>query len=208
MYKYLLLLVLLFPTSALAQDDTCPVAKDGGVCLDKAQKEELKEAVTELKEIHESPALITVEPIIIIRDWNNRVYVNGQSQKPLKLKLKIGSTIDRDLELQLPVQVHYREAPPPPMFRLRIRAQIGFLSTPLFQAADDSSRLRDSVDGGVGWDFFGLSNVNASLFTGVRSIGIQVGYDLTKNMGLAGGYSLIYDGFGGSGTLQIYFSLN
>lgn len=203
-----ILCLMLLPLRAFAQDEACPVAKSGGVCLSKDQKEELKRAVTELKEIYDSPAIITVEPIIIIRDWDSRIYVNGQSKKPIKLKLKIGSVVDRDMEMQLPIQVHFREAPPPPMFRLRIRAQIGLLSTPLAQTFDDSSRLRSSLDGGIGWDFFGLSDVNLSLYTGVRSVGVQLGYDIMKNFGLAGGYSLIYDGFDSSGVLQIYFSMN
>jgi hypothetical protein len=156
-----------------------------------------------LENIHDSPAVVTIEPIILIRDWENRVYINGQEKKPIKLKLKIGSAIDRDMEMQLPIQVYYREAPPPPMFRLRIRAQIGFLSTPLF-----NSSIKDVLDGGVGWDFFGLWGFNASAYTGVRSFGLQVGYDLTKNFGLTGGYHFIYDGFRGTGALQAYFSFN
>lgn len=206
--KYLVFIFcLLFPGLLFAQE-SCPIQDEGGICLSKEEKEKVKEALKELDEIHSSPAELSIEPIIIIRDWENRVYINGQEKKPLKLKLKIGSTIERDLEVELPVKLSYREAPPPPMFRLRIRAQVGFLSTPLVNLLDDSADISRVLDGGVGWDWFGISEFNSAVYTGVRSSGLQVGYDLTKNFGLTGGFHLMYDGFKGTGALQLYFSFN
>jgi len=190
--------------------DACPVKKDGGVCLSKEQKEELKKAVQELKDIHETPVELEVEPIIIIRDWEDRIYINGQDGKPLKGKIKIGETIDRDIQSELEIQVHYRPEPPPPMFRLRIRAQAGFLSTPLINVFDGSNTFYDAFDVGIGWDFFGIHKIhmNVAAYTGLRSVGAGVGFDITKNFGIYGGYSFIYQNFQSSGLLQIYFSFN
>lgn len=205
--KYLIIAALsLFSGIASAQD--CPVKGQGGVCLTKDQKEDVQKAIAELDSIHNSVMSVALEPIVIIRDWQNRVYINGQEGKPLKLNVKIGKTVDRDAEVKLPIQVFFREAPPPPMFRLRIRAQIGLLSTPLFKSFGDSSALKDSMDGGIGWDFFGIYGLNLAAYTGVRSSGFQLGYDITKNFGICGGYNFLYDGFGGTGSLQTYFSFN
>lgn len=204
----LFLALLLFPSISSAQNTDCPIRDKGGICLSKEDKEKLIAAIRELDSIHSAPAEITIEPITIVRDWQNRVYINGQEGKPLRLKLKIGETIDRDLEVQLPVQLSYREAPPPPMFRLRIRAQLGLLSTPLLNIAEDSDNIANSIDGGIGWDWFGVSNFNSAIYTGIRGFGPQVGYDLTKNFGITGGFHIIYDGLKGTGALQFYFSFN
>jgi hypothetical protein len=179
-----------------------------GVCLNKEQKEQVTIAVKELDEIKSSKAKIEVtEPIIIIRDWEDRIYINGGEKKPIKLKLKIGKTIDRDMEMTLPIQVGYREKPPDPMFRLRIRAQAGFLIPTIFESPIEEHIL-DGMDAGIGWDFFHLDFVNLSVYTGIRSVGGGLGLDLTKNFGPYLGYSLIYDGFQSAALAGIYFSFN
>lgn len=194
-------LAFLCPSLAFAQEPP-----PGGVCLTQEQKETLKKAVDELENIKNSKAEIKInDPIIIIRDFDNRVYINSGEQKPIKLKLKIGATIDRDMELILPIQVHYREKPPDPMFRLRIRAQVGPLIPRIF---DDLERADRGLDGSIGFDFFHIDSVNLSINTGIRSVGATPGLDLTKNFGIFGGYALIYDGFISNGLVGTYFSFN
>jgi len=92
------------------------------------------------------------------------------------------------------------------MFRLRIRAQVGILIPQMIQTFDgDKRRFWDS---GLGWDFFHLDDFNVALYTGVNSLGGGIGYDLTRNFGLYGGYAFVYSGLQSSIITTIYFSFN
>jgi len=213
--KLVFILVLFISLPAFAEDNQTPIAAsqegcvppDGGICLTKEQRDAIKQGILELDEIHNSQAIITTDDsITIIQDWNGRVYVNGGDKNPIRLKLKIGKTIERDLSMVLPTQVHYRPEPPDPMFRLRIRAQVGILIPQMIQTFDgDKRRFWDS---GLGWDFFHLDDFNVALYTGVNSLGGGIGYDLTRNFGLYGGYAFVYSGLQSSIITTIYFSFN
>lgn len=199
------ILALVLSSGAASADECVP--PPGGKCLTKEQLDQVKEALRELKSIHEAPAALELtEPIIIVHDWEGRVYVNGGDAKPLKMKLKLGDTIDRDLAATLPTQVYYRPKPPDPMFRLRIRAQAGLLVPQLVNSIDGTAQR--FWDAGIGWDFFHYDALNVSLYTGVNSSGGGIGYDITKNFGPYVGYSLVYDGFKSSVLTGIYFSFN
>ncbi len=192
---------------ALAQAPVV-VNKSGGACLDKPQLDAVRSALKELDVIHSSPAsLTTQDPIIVIHDWQGRVYVNGGSTKPLLFKLKLGDTVDRDMAVTLTTQVYYRDKPADPMFRLRIRAQAGILVPELARTVVDSNSQR-FWDGGVALDFFHLGDFNTSAYVGVFSAGGGFGYDLTKNFGPYVGYSMVYDGFRSSLLTGVYFSIN
>lgn len=199
------LLVLAVPSPASAQD--CP--PQYAVCLTPEEKEQVVRAVRELKDVRDSKAELEFrDPIVVIRDWDDRVYVNGGRTKPLRLKLRIGSTVDRDMEATVPVRVFYREKPPDPPLRLRIRAQAGFLLPSVVDSAKDDGGVYRSVDAGVGWDFLHLGDWNLSAHTGIRSVGGGIGLDLTRNFGPYAGYSLVYDGLRSNALLGCYFSFN
>lgn len=178
-----------------------------GICLSESDSAQVAAALKELKGIKESPAKIEVtDTIIVIRDWDNRVYINGGSAKPIKLKLKLGPTIERDMEATLPIQVNYREKPPDPMFRLRIRAQAGVLVPEMIKSF--SRGVKDFWDASVGLDFFHVGPVNLAISPGIRSIGIGPGLDITKNFGVTAGYAFVYRGFDSSAFASVYFSFN
>jgi len=188
----------------LAQMCECP---PDGVCLNKEQKEQVTAAVKEFDDIKSSKAEIeVVEPIVIIRDWENRIYINGGEKKPIKLKLKIGKTIDRDMEMTLPIEVGYREEPPDPMFRLRIRAQAGFLIPEVIQTIQ--GQHENFWDASIGFDFFHLSWFNFSIYAGVRSVGVGPGIDVTKNFGLYSSFAFVYETIRISNSTGVYFSFN
>jgi hypothetical protein len=197
--KSIFLLALLTTPRAFAQE---PGA--GGVCITEEQKEKLRKAILELDAIKNSPAEITVkEPIVIVRDWQDRVYINGGEKKPIQLKLKMGETIERDMSVTLPVMTYYREKPPDPMFRLRIRAQAGFLVPDLFKK--DIS-VPERMDAGLGFDFFHINILNLSVYVGARSTGIGPGVDITRNFGVYSNFSIKYDGFTLGNLTGAYFS--
>jgi len=193
---------------AASADDPVPcVPEPGGKCLTKGQFEAVKKALEELDSIHKSPAVVTTpDSVVVISDWDGRVYVNGGDTKPIRLKVKIGDTVDRDMAVTLPSVVYYRPKPPDPMFRLRIRAQAGLLVPELVRTAGGDKQ--SFWDAGIGWDFFHLGAVNLSAYTGVRSLGGGLGLDLTRNFGPYVGYSLVYDGLRSSVNAGVYFSFN
>lgn len=200
------LLALLLPATALADDPPC-VPPPGGKCLTADQYDQVKKALQELDDVHKSPATVTVEgPVVIIQDWQNRVYVNGGEKQPVRMKLKIGQYVDRDMAVTLETQVFYREKPPDPMFRLRIRAQAGLLAPQLLDAAKGTKQ--NFFDAGVGFDFFHVGPVNLSANVGVFSSGGGLGLDLTKNFGVLAGYALAYDGWKSGVLAGVYFSFN
>jgi hypothetical protein len=216
------LAILFFSIPVSAQDPEperppCPqeLLDSGGICLTKEQKEKLVEAVKELEDIHESKAEVELEePIIIIRDWEDRVYINGGEKKPIKMKLKVGEHVDRDMEVQLPIRVYYREEPPDPWFRLRIRFQAGILVPEAIRSIrnatedDENDGLEEFWDAGLSWDFLHYDALNLAIYTGIRSVGIGPGVDLTKNFGLYAGYSFVYTSLGHSLQTAAYFSFN
>ncbi len=200
-----LLAALLLSSPALADEPCAP--PPGGKCLTAEQYEQVKQALRELDDVHKSPAeLKLTQPVIIVQDWQGRVYVNGGDKQPLPVKLKIGQYVDRDMAVTLETRVYYREKPPDPMFRLRIRAQAGILAPQLVTAV--SKERQNFFDGGVGLDFFHLGPVNVSANVGVFSSGGGVGLDLTKNFGVLAGYALVYDGLKSSVLAGAYFSFN
>lgn len=200
------LLALLLPATALADDPPC-VPPPGGKCLTAEQFEKVKQALRELDDIHDSPATLELkEPVVIVQDWQNRVYVNGGDKRPLPVKLRIGQYVDRDLAVTLETRVFYREKPPDPMFRLRIRAQAGLLVPQLVTAV--GGERQNFFDGGAGLDFFHLGPVNVSANLGVFSSGGGVGLDITKNFGVLAGYAFVYDGLKSSVLAGTYFSFN
>lgn len=193
-----------FHTAAWAEDCVPP---PGGKCLTAEQLGQVKTALRELQTLHESEAQLHLdEPVIVVHDWEGRVYVNGGESKPLPAKLILGTTIERDLAITLPTQVYYRPKPPDPMFRLRVRAQAGVLVPQLVQSiGGDGKKFWDVW---ASFDFFHLGPVNAAVNAGVQSASFGPGLDLTKNFGITGGYAFIYDGLKSSVFLGTYFSFN
>lgn len=202
----ILLAGLLASPSARGDDAPC-APPPYGKCLTADQYAQVKQALQELDAIHKAPAEVTVQdPVVVIQDWQGRVYVNGGDKQPIRMKLKLSDTVDRDMAVTLETKVYYREKPPDPMFRLRIRAQAGLLAPQLIDAV--RGKKQNFFDAGVGWDFFHLGLVNAAVHTGVFSSGATVGVDVTKNFGGFGGFALAYDGLRPSALLGLYFAFN
>lgn len=198
------------PLNANAEDlPPCPPPYK--VCLTEAQRQKLSETVKELKEIKESPAELTFnDSIVIIRDWEDRVYINGGEKNPIKLKLKIGS-INRDLEAQLPITVYYREEPPDPLFRFRLRAQFGVLAPEIVQSIRDEE-FQVFYHTAIGLDFFHYDFWNIAVNVGTAGFGLGTGFDITKNFGtnidFLVKYDKIYPEFMPTMNLGVYFALN
>lgn len=200
------LAVLLSAATALAQDQTptvpaCP--EPYSLCLTQPDSDTVVSSLKELKSIKESKAVLKLkDSIVIVRDWQDRVYINGGSAKPIDATLTLGDTVSRDMQIQLPIQVYYRPKPPDPMFRLRVRAQMGLILPVIWKDA------KGGWDAGLSWDFMHYDVFNLAAYTGVRSAGGGIGMDLTRNFGPYAGYALVYDGFTSDVMVGAYFSFN
>lgn len=200
-------LALLLSGTVFAQECPPSAVPEGGVCLTKEGKDKVVAAVKELEDLHSAKAELKFkDEIVIVRDWDDRVYVNGGDKKPIRATLTLGSSVSRDMEVELPVTVSYREKPADPMFRLRIRAQAGVLVPEMVKTFGGESTA--FWDAGLGWDFFHLGPANLSAYTGIRSVGGGLGLDLTKNFGPYAGYALVFSGFKSSLLVGAYFSFN
>jgi len=166
----------------------------GQVCLPKPTVDEIKKAVIELKDIHESKAKLEVkDPIVIIRKYDGSIYVNGTQKVPLRAHLTIGKHIDRDLTIRVKTKVYERPKKPDPMFRLRPRFQIGVLLSESVGFLKGEKTAYDMVDAGISLDVFHIDRFNVAPYVGIKSIGGGVGMDLTRNFGSYVGYSYGYD---------------
>jgi len=160
-------------------------------CYDEETRKKVIEALDELDSLHRNPAQVQVlDPIVVIRDWDGRVYVNGGMKVPLRMKLKISPSLERDLVVNVQPRVYTREKPADPMFRFRLRAQLGILARGTYERIKNGGSW--PLDGGLAADFFHLGPVNVSLYAGIFSAGPQIGLDLTKNFGVFAGYSFVY----------------
>jgi hypothetical protein len=200
-----LLALLLTARPSPAQEPTAPppCPEPYALCLVKPDEDTVVESLKELNDVKGSKAVLKLkEDIVIVRDWQDRVYINGGSSKPVDATLTIGSTVSREMQIQLPIRVYYRPKPPDPMFRLRLRAQAGILLPMIWKDA------KGGWDAGLSFDFFHVGDVNVAAYTGVRSAGGGVGLDLTRNFGPYVGYSLVYDGFASGVLAGAFFSFN
>ncbi len=190
MIKILVITFILTISTNLLAEQTCP---DDGKCLTKEDKEKLSEAIDELIDIKRSEAKLEFkEPIIILRDWDGRVYINGGDKKPTKLNLKIGETINRDLEATLPIQLYYREKPEDPIFRLRFRANFDVLVPELIQSIRDEE-YQTPWSGGLQIDLIHYDILNLAVGVETAGFGVNVGVDITKNFGVDTGFLIKYD---------------
>lgn len=205
--RALLLALALLPAVADAQElPPCPPPYS--VCLTEEQKDKVVGAVKELDDVKSSPAKVEVqEPIVIVRDWQGRVYVNGGDKKPVPMKLTIGDVIDRDLEMTLPVRVYEREAPPDPIFRARFRAQAGLMIPEIVRSAM-AGEIEWFWDAGLSLDFLHYDIFNVSVYVGIMSLGGGLGLDITKNFGIYAGPHLSYENLSLTAWVGPYFSFN
>lgn len=210
MKRTLSLLVLLTPAISSAQQSDCPPPYK--LCLTEEEQKQVVAALKELKAIKESPAKLEFkDPITIIEDWDQRVYINGGSKNPIKLKLTIGDTIDRDLEAQLPIRLYYRAEPEDPMFRFRLRAQFEVLVPEIIQSIRDKE-FDMFYHTAIGLDFFHVGIWNLAVNAGTAGFGLGTGFDITKNFGTNVDflikYDKIYPEFMPTMSLGVYFGFN
>lgn len=198
MTRILLALVLLFPAWALAQD-ACP---EGKVCVDQESMQALLQLARDQKCRTEQAPKVTTDDVTIVVDRMGRVYGSGTGARPFTVKM---DWCNYQLEAKTELKVSAAQRVEPDWgFRLRLKPTFGFLVTEAFRS---NTKFHDTLDAGVLIEPFYLYSANVNAYLGLRSVGIGLGLDVTKNMTIYLGYSMTWGSWRSSPYLGVGFSL-
>jgi hypothetical protein len=178
-----------------AQADECPA---DSTCVSNGDLKVFLSGMREKKCLLGNKPKLTLDPINVIGDQEGRVYFSGGDPKPYKAHLQ-WCNYDVDFEGKLNVVVAKAE---PSVWGFRFRLK--FAGSYLIMDAIER-KPADGVDVGLLWDFFYWKNLNLNIATGFRSVGAGVGYDITKNFGVYGGYAFSFWTLKSNPQLGLYF---
>lgn len=198
MRAFLVSLVLLLPVGVLAQEP-CP---EGFVCVEKADMQTFLQLARDQKCRAAAPPTVTSDGVTIVVDRMGRVYGSGTGPRPFTVKM---DWCNYKLEAKTELNVSAAQRIEPDWgFRLRLKPTFGFLVTEAFRS---DTKFHESLDGGLLVEPFYLYWANLNVYLGVRSFGIGLGADVTKNMTVYAGYSMTWGSWRSSPYLGVGFSL-
>jgi len=158
-----------------------PVVKAEEVCIDKDTYSRVYDKLLKLNSIEQSlPTFRFSDSIIIFVDKNNRVFSNATGEKQLSGTLELGS-MKYDLNLGVTLEVQKKKEPDYG-FRLRPKFTASWLVLNTSQISDSPLSL---VDLGVDLDVMYFKQLNANAYVGIRSVGVDLGWDIFNNSGVA-----------------------
>ncbi len=182
---------------ALAKAQPCT----DGVCV---PPEDLKAFVTLAREAkcrNETLPTLTMDPIAIVVDKDQRIYGSGSNPRPFKVKLLwCNYTIDAPGTVQIYAAQHVE---PSSGFRFRPKATVGYLPVTAFGKRDGYAGL----DAGVLLEPVFLQWANLDAYIGFRAVGAGVGFDLTRNLGLYLGYAITWGSWQSNPHVALSFAL-
>jgi len=189
--------LVLLSSPALAQEAPCAV---GSTCV---PPNDLKDMVVALKGqrcLKTQKPTFKLDPITIVTDKDGRTYVSGDKPLPYTLHMAwCGYDVSAEGKVEATAA---RMIPPDWGFRFRPKATLGFLVADTF-SRDPWSR---GLDGGALIEPFYFHWVNINAYVGVRSVGGGLGFDVTKNFGLYGGYAITWEGWRHNPFVSAYFA--
>lgn len=190
------LLVLFVPSVAGAQ---APCAS-GATCVPSEDLKAFVELLKAEKCRAETPPKVTFDPITIVVDRSGRLYYSGSEPLPYKLHLDwCNYQLDALGGVNVQVAEHIDRGYG---FRFRPKATLGLLAVELFK----SSQFSDAVDGGILLEPAYFHWVNLNGYVGFRSVGVGLGFDITKNFGAYLGYSTTWGTWRSNPMASLYFS--
>lgn len=190
-------LLLLFPIGALAQD--CP---EGKVCVDKEDMPAFLQLARDQKCRAEQPPKVTAGDVSIVLDRQGRVYGSGTGPRPFTVNIDwCNYQLEAKTELKV---VAAQRVEPSWGFRLRLKPAFGLLVPDVFRS---DSKVHKALDGGLLVEPFHVLDANLNAYVGLRSFGVGLGYDITKNMTGYAGYSVTWDSLRPNLLLGVGFSL-
>jgi hypothetical protein len=181
----------------MAQD--CP---EGKVCVDKADMPAFIQLARDQKCRAEQSPKVIADDVSIVLDRQGRVYGSGTGLRPFAVRI---DWCNYQLEAKTELQVLAAQRVEPSWgFRLRLKPAFGVLVPDVFRA---DLKGYKALDGGLLVEPFYVYDVNLNAYVGLRSFGVGLGYDITKNMTAYVGYSAAWDAFRPNLLLGVGFSL-
>lgn len=145
--------------------------------------------------------VLTLDPITITTDKDGRVFVSGHDPVPYLTHLRwCGYTVEVTGKLDTVVAI-----PEVPTWgpRFRLKAALGYLPA----LALDKANGYEGIDVGLLVEPFFYQSFNINVALGVRSIGVGIGYDVTRTVTLLGGYAATFPNFEASPHVAVGFAL-
>jgi len=148
--------------------------------------EQFLELARQKKCLQETLPEVVASDLVITVDDDGRVFNSGTGLQPYTLHVDwcqytINAT--SQIRLQVAQQEESRWG-----FRFRLKATFGALVAEAVHADE----LQDVLDGGLLLEAFYIRWANLNVYVGVRSVGVGLGADVTKNFGIYAGYSLLW----------------
>ena len=179
MLRTLFLAVLLWGSSVRATECV-------GVCVPPDEMSVFVDLLREKKCLQTTKPALTLDPIQITQDRDGRMFVNGTGDVPYHVGMKwCGYEVDASANLKMVVA---RKPEPVWGFRYRMKVAPGYL--PLEALAQENGYA--GMDLGVMAEPFFYHSFNLNGYVGVRAVGVNVGLDLTRNLGLHVGYTFSF----------------
>jgi hypothetical protein len=188
----LLVLALLLALAILlvarpVEAQTC----SGGTCVPPEDMAVFVKLLRDQKCRNETKPEFKLDPVTIVTDQEGRVFVSGGGPKPYALTM-VWCNYEVRAEGKVDIVVAVPERPEEPTWGLRFRPK--FSSGLLVFEAFRRDPWTEAIDVGALWDvaFYKLLSLNFA--TGLRSSGVGIGVDITKNFGGYLGYAMAYSG--------------
>jgi group I intron endonuclease len=188
----------LFPGWSKAEDCSSP----SSVCVEKDDLVSFLDLARGQKCRTENPPEVTSDPVTIVVDRSGRVFGSGTGAHPLKIHIKWCS-YEIEAESQVSLLAAQR-VEPDWGFRLRLKPTFGLLVPEAFRS---DAEFHKALDGGLLIEPFYVYDANLNVYLGVRSFGLGLGYDITKNMTGYAGYSVTWGSWRPNLFLGVGFSL-
>jgi hypothetical protein len=173
--------VFLTPVPLLAQEPC-----EGGVCVQPADLQQFVQLAQEAKCRETTLPTYTLDPVTVVVDEEGRYYGSGSQPQPYKLTMQ-WCNYTATAEGQVTIQVAKR-VPKEYGFRFRPKAALGYLPVTAFEEQDAAKGL----DIGLLLEPLFYRWVNLNGYVGVRSTGVGVGVDVTKNFDLYLGWAITW----------------
>jgi len=170
--------------------DTCVVEEDMALFL---------QVLEEKRCMGESKPTFRFDPIQVTEDQYGRMFVSGGNSYKVHFDW---CTYSVDATANLTMQVA-KYVPPEMGFRYRLKVAPGYLPLEALSAQNGYAGL----DVGVLVESFFFQSLNINGYVGVRSVGVGLGLDLTRNMGLYAGYALTLGSWLSGPHVALTFSL-
>jgi len=179
----ILLTLTLFSPTAAAQGPECP---EDSICLPEKDFEQFLTIAEERKCLEKTKPKFEIDQVVLITYLDGRVFYTGADpNRPYKPKMNwCQYEVAAEGKVELIAAMH---EPNSWGFRFRPKAYLGYLPTRLLSSDASASH---GVDAGLLLDFFYVEWANLNAAVGFRSVGLDLGVDLTKNFGALAGYGL------------------